>query len=451
MSRALDHSLLDATLLHLLDSPHWYVGFSGGVDSTALLHLLTRWRRGRDDVPAITALHVNHGLQQQAAEWVNHCAWICRFLDVPFKALDARVEADGEGLEAAARDARYAQFEAQLGEGDVLFLGHHQDDQVETLFLRLLRGAGVEGLAAMPAARRLGAGRLSRPLLDTPRSALEAYVAEHGLSCIEDPSNGDTSLDRNYLRAEVLPLLAARWPGYRKTVTRAGDHLAVAASALREARQLPATQFSCVGDPGLPVSSLVEPDSETAAATLRDWLKLGGYPAPDALALAEFLRQLREAGEDAAPRLDCGKYQLQRFQNAVYLLLTQDNLPEALPELAPGQSLTLPGIGDIGLARAEGEGVWLALDERPEVAVREGGERCRPVARKRSTSLKKLLQEAAIPPWWRDRVPLLQLDGEILAVGALGPCASERWGDVGEEDEASWQLYWKPAVAPGFD
>ncbi|QFU75522.1 tRNA lysidine(34) synthetase TilS [Halioglobus maricola] len=454
MSRALDHSALDATLGEFLDAPHWYVAFSGGSDSTALLHLIREWRRTRDTAPPLTALHVNHGLQQGAGEWQNHCAWICRFLDVHFEALEADVDPDGKGLEAAAREARYALLEATLEPGAVVFFGHHQDDQVETLFLRLLRGAGVDGLAAMPARRKLGRGELSRPLLDVPRSALDQYTERHGLSCIEDPSNSDISLDRNYLRAEVMPLLETRWPGYRKTVTRAADHMAEVAGWLRETEVTPQTQFSVLGDPGLALQSLLGEDEAESARLLRAWLKGGGYLAPGKIPLQEFLRQLRQLGkgaEDAAPRLDCGNYCLQRFQDGVYILPPEHEVDDELPALAPGESLDLSGIGEIGLERAADQGLWLALDEHPELRLRAGGERCRPVSRRRSASLKKILQEEGVPPWWRNRVPLLVLDEVILAIGALGPCDSERWGAEGEEEEASWQLYWKPAVAPGFD
>ena len=306
----LDPAQLDAPLLALTDAPHWYVGFSGGLDSTVLLHLLQRWCRAHAGAPPLTALHVDHGLQSSAEDWAVHCEWICRMLQVPFRRFDIQVTPDGRGPEAAARSGRYRVFEDTLQEGEVLFLAHHLDDQVETFFLRLLRGAGVQGLAAMPARRSLGQGRLVRPLLEFPRGQLEAYARQHSLDAVEDPSNRDTDLDRNFLRAELLPLLESRWPGYRRTVARACEHMTGAARTLQQAVPVPPTLRSALGDPGLAVEELLSVAPEAAAIKLRGWLASASLPAPDQATLEEFLRQLREAGADARPRLTCSAFTL---------------------------------------------------------------------------------------------------------------------------------------------
>lgn len=450
MSQALNHSVLDTSLAPLTGAPHWYVGFSGGVDSTALLQLMASWRRAHRTAPPLTALHVNHGLHPRSGEWENHCAWICRFLDVPFRALRAEVTAAGEGLEAAARDARYSLFEGQVGEGEVLFLGHHQDDQVETFFLRLLRGAGVEGLAAMSRERPLGRGRVVRPLLALSRGALEAHVLGCGLRCVEDPSNEDVEQDRNYLRHEILPRLERRWPGYRQTVTRASEHLAAAAGQLRDSVPELATLYGGAGDPGVPVADLAQAPESEAALALRNWLRERGCRSPEQAPLQELLRQLRQAGEGRGAELRCGDYRLSRYRDVLYLLPAESAPPAEPLSLAPGEVLDVPGVGRLCLERAE-EGFWLSADEELELRFRQGGERCHPVTRRRSNSLKKLLQESGIPPWWRERVPLLYLDEELLAVGGLGACRSSRWGGEAHEGEAPWELRWEPAVAGSFD
>lgn len=451
MSKAISHSELNAVLTAFASAPHWYVAFSGGVDSTALLQLISQWCKANSKAPPLTVLHVNHGLQTQAADWENHCAWICRFLDLPFVALNAEVEVEGKGLEFAARQARYALFEEQLQEGEVLFLGHHQDDQVETFFLRLLRGAGVEGLAAMPQQRELGKGVLFRPLLAYTRPQLEAYVESQGLRCVEDPSNEDLDLDRNYLRRQVLPLLAQRWPGYRQTITRASGHLAAASGIREEAVALPETCYSALGDPGLPQAFLNGDDDSEAALILRAWLKAGGYQAPDQSLLYEFLRQLRGSTRDARPLLNSGSYRLQRYKQAIYLLPEDSEFIDQALVIAPGESLDVPGIGRISLRRSEGEGIWLAADETLVLQWRDGGERCRLAGHKRSKSLKKILQEAGIPPWWRSRVPLLYLEDELLSLGSIGPCHSSRWGVSGQDAEAPWDFVWEPIIASGYD
>ena len=451
MSKAISHNELNADLSALTSAPHWYVAYSGGIDSTALLQLVNNWCKASGKAPPLTAVHVNHGLQAQAADWENHCAWICRFLDIPFIALSAEVETDGKGLESAARRARYAVFEEQLQEHEVLFLGHHQDDQVETFFLRLLRGSGIEGLAAMPRQRDLGEGALCRPLLDYTRPQLEAYVEAQGLRCIEDPSNEDLGLDRNYLRQEVLPLLGRRWPGYRQTITRATGHLAAASDLREESVTIPDVCFSALGDPGLPLSFLDEVEDAEAALVFRAWLKTGGYQAPDQSALDEFLRQLRASDRDARPQLNTGAYRLQRYKEAIYLLPEEVELLDQAITIAPGEALDVRGVGRISLQRSEGEGIWLAADETLLLQWRDGGERCRLPGHKRGKSLKKILQEAGVPPWWRPRVPLLYLEEEMLSLGVLGPLQSSRWGTSGQDAEAPWDLVWEPIIATGYD
>ena len=188
----------------------WHVALSGGLDSTVLLHLLVQLRKTHS-LPPITAVHVHHGLQAAADAWPAHCQALCKGLGVPLQVIAVQVQA-GASVERAARDARYQAFTAISGAGEVLLLGQHRDDQAETLLFRLLRGAGVSGLAGMPRQRRLGAGHLCRPLLDVSRAQLESYARAQGLSWIEDPSNSQTDFSRNFLRHEVLPVLARRWP-----------------------------------------------------------------------------------------------------------------------------------------------------------------------------------------------------------------------------------------------
>ena len=446
----LDHTVLDSLLSELPGAPHWTVGFSGGVDSTVLLHLLHRWCRANPGAPPLTALHVNHGMQSAADTWQVHCEWVCKILHIPV--ISCAVEVPAGGGEAAAREARYQAFEGQLQPGAILFLGHHLDDQVETFFLRLMRGAGVQGLAAIPARRPLGRSVLARPLLQTTRSQIERYADRHGLKTVEDPSNCDTAMDRNFLRAQLLPLLASRWPGYRQTVARASGHMAGAVAALGETHSVPETVRSVMGDPGLALADLVTVPGDTAAVKLRSWLLAAGHRAPDHAALDEFLRQLRVMDVDANPRLECSAYTLQRYRKAVYLL------PDPSPacstgsfSLTPGEHVEVPGVGRVGLQRTAGAGLSLAPDQQLRLAWRQGGERCRLPGRVGSNSLKKLLQEWQIPPWWRDRVPLLYLGDELLAVGDLAPCESSRWRASAPEGGRLWRVSWERTTNAACD
>lgn len=448
-----DHSILDNQLEPCLGAPRWYVGYSGGVDSTVLLHLLHCWTEHRGDAPPLSAIHVNHGLQAEADAWQGHCERFCHSLQIPLVCLRAEVRAGARGLEAAAREARYRLFGAQLQANELLLLAHHADDQVETFFLRLLRGAGVQGLAAMPATRPLGCGRLLRPLLQLPRRALEAYARSHQLQWIEDPSNRDSTRDRNFLRNEVLPLVARRWPGYRQTVTRASEHLGEAATQLAAAVPAPVSRSSSLGDPGLALAQLDNASPQSSAEVLRQWLRGQGLPTPDQASLAEFLRQVALATDQSAPRLQCGDYTLQRYRDGIYRLPGDVDVPpgHTLP-VTPEEVVELPDAqGRFWLSPVATDGIRLEAGDHPQLAWREGGERCRPRGRPGSASLKKLLQEYDVPPWWRRRVPLLYLDGELLAVGDLWLCDSSRWQAAADSGETLWQPHWERNITGAFD
>lgn len=442
---------LDSQLTGLLTAPHWYVGLSGGVDSTVLLHLLCDWRKHNPGSPPLSAIHINHGLQSEAAGWQRYCEDICRSLEIPCISRTVVVQPSGSG-EAAARVARYRAFEALLPPEAIVFLGHHLDDQVETFFLRLLRGAGVEGLAAMPRGRALGAAQLARPLLDYRRSEIEDYAAHHSLEYVIDPSNSNTAMDRNFLRAELLPLLATRWPAYRRAVIRASSHMAAAAKVLEDTVGVPETVYSRMGDAGLLLSQLNDAPDEIAATRLRSWLRSRGHQAPDTAAIDEFLRQLRVAGDDAIPRLACSSCTLQRYRDTVYLLPDCEAPPVALSlNLVPGASLEVPGVGTVSLLPSQGDGLELASDEQLVLRCRQGGERCRLPGRSGSRSLKVLMQEWSVPPWWRDRVPLVYLGGELVAVGDLARCETSRWRLASEAVEPLWIIRWKPPVGTTSD
>lgn len=429
-------------LADLLGAPRWLVAYSGGLDSSVLLHLLHSYCRDHAAAPALLAVHINHQLQPAAATWEQHCERVCASYGLPFLRRQVSVAIHGEGVESAARKARYRALAALLEPGDVVFLAHHQDDQMETLLLRLLRGAGLQGLQGMPASRSLGAGRLQRPLLDFPRSALEAYARESGLDWVDDPSNRDTRFDRNYLRHEVLPRLAMRWPACRRTTTRSARRLRAAAGVLDQLLPEVESVCSCLGDPGLALPPLLALPAETALLVLRRWLRQRSLPMPGRAPLTEFLRQLH-SGVRRGAMLDCGSYRLQRFAEALYLVTATELPAEAWTEaaLAPGPALTLPAGDKLALEPAgDAPGIRLQTGEQLTLRWRRGGERCHLPGRKGSRSLKNLLQEAAIPPWWRQRLPLLYLGDELLAVADLWLFDSSRLAPGGGPD--AWRPRW---------
>jgi tRNA(Ile)-lysidine synthase len=447
----LSYADLDAELCTLLDATVWYVGFSGGIDSSVLLHLLHQWCAAHPGAPPLHAIHINHALQPAAAHWQLHCESVCAGLALPLSCTSVEVRATGSA-EVAAREARYGAFEAQLPPRGVLFMGHHLDDQVETFFLRLMRGAGVEGLAAIPHRRRLGEGVLVRPLLDVPRTEIAHYAAHHRLAFVDDPSNNNTAMDRNFLRAQVLPLLASRWPGYRQTVGRAGRHMAAAAALMADVVGVPQTVNSAMGDTGFSLASLLAGTEEVAAAGLRMWLRASGLQAPEAAQLAEFLRQLRVSAVDAGPRLACGSYSLQRYREAVYIVPVWDApAPSGALSLTVGSVLRVPGVGVLSLQSAQENGLYLRPGESLGLLWRRGGERCRLPGRSGSRLLKTLWQEWHVPPWWRERVPLLYLGEELLAVGDVACCESSRWREQAQAGEQLWTLRWERDPRAVFD
>ncbi|MEQ9394463.1 tRNA lysidine(34) synthetase TilS [Haliea sp.] len=402
----------------------WLLAFSGGLDSTVLLHLLHEYRRSHPGAPPLNAVHVNHNLQPAAVAWEQHCQQVCAALEVPLLLRRVAVDAGGRGIEAAAREARYRALADSLQAGDVMFFAHHQDDQVETLLLRWLRGAGLQGLQGMPVTRALGPGQLSRPLLAWPRTALEACARRRRLQWIDDPSNVDTGFDRNYLRHEVLPLLARRWPGYRSSMVRSARQLASAAAVLDELLPTPPPCATLLGDPGIPVASLLQDPAGTGWLVLHQWLAERGLPTPPRAPAGEFLRQLQSGG--GSPELAWSGQRLRRFGDGVYLLPAGDTTAwAAAGQLAAGATLELPGGGSLALVPAgAGPGIRLEPGAFLTVCTRSGGERCQPLGRAGSQRLKKLLQEAGVPPWWRDRLPLLYLDDSLVAVADLWLCAS---------------------------
>lgn len=285
---------------------HCLVAWSGGLDSTLLLHLLVAARRSHPRELRLRAVHVDHGLQPAAVQFRRFCRDTARRWRVPLSVRRVRVEVPrGGSLEEAARDARRAALAATLQPGELLLTAQHADDQLETLLLAVLRGAGPHGLAGMPAKAAFGSGRLLRPLLQFDRAAIAAAAAAAGVQWVEDPTNLEDRFDRNYLRGRVLPLLRARWPAAARTAVRSAGHCAEAAAALDA---LAATGLAAAADgAGLQVAVLRRFSLTRRAAVLRAWLQRAGARAPNQRHLHQ-IEAMMAARPDAHPLLrlpDC--------------------------------------------------------------------------------------------------------------------------------------------------
>ena len=428
------------------DVRHYYVGLSGGLDSMVLLHALASLA-----LP-VRAIHVHHGLSSNADSWQQHCEAVCQALGVPLTVSRVEVRSEGAGVEEAARRARYQVFAQVIGPGDLLLLGHHRDDQAETVLYRLLRGSGPRGLGAMSASRVLGAGRLLRPLLDQPRAALEDYARAHDLSWVEDESNQSRHYDRNYLRHEVLPVINARWPDAAAALAGSAELCREVDTLLGELAALDLKSLvsaSAPSDKCLPWSGLAGLSLARRHNLLRYWFQQAGMAAPGRQHLDELDAQFFGVGvvaSDCHERELCsGEWRVRVFAGSLYLLPSADWQPPAeglwLDWLKPAQGITLPGGDTLAWRPASRPGTGLAprwLDSRWQVTWRRGGERCRPAGREHSQTVKKLLQEYRLPTWLRARVPLLMVEGELAAVGDLWVCEAFS----AAPDETGYQCHW---------
>ncbi|WP_296264926.1 tRNA lysidine(34) synthetase TilS [Pseudomonas sp. UBA6562] len=398
-----------------LNAPRWYVAFSGGLDSTVLLHALHAYGQ-RHGAPPLCAVHVHHGLQAVADTWPDHCRQVCEHLGVELRVVRVQVES-GASLEQAARTARYAAFAEVLEEGAVLFTGQHRDDQAETLLLRLLRGAGVRGLTAMPAARRLGRGHLLRPLLDFSREQLREHAEQAGLVWIEDPSNDDVRFARNYLRGEVLPVLRRRWPQVGLSLARSAAHLGEAQDLLDElARDDLQTAsagqaFAWSGVDSLGLQALKDLSPARQRNALQYWLA-PRTRLPDTRHWAGW-EALRDAAVDAQPVWRLSDGQLLRSQGRLWWLQGSWLRPPqgGLTWPNPDVALALPNNGRLQLLGAPPSGAL-------RVEYRQGGEMLEVPGRGRR-DLKRLLNEQQVPTFIRQRLPLVWQGERLLAVANL--------------------------------
>lgn len=405
-------------------SGRWVVGFSGGADSYALLHALAALDGlGRE----VLAVHVHHALQAQAEAWASQCADVADALGVAFQLLRVSVPlASEQGLEAAARSARYAALAELMQTGDVLLTAHHRDDQAETLLLQLLRGAGPAGLASMPGLVPFGAGWHGRPLLEQPRDALQDYLRRHGLDWIEDPSNRSLAAARNYLRHRIMPALRARWPAAERTLARAAQHQAETLELLSTLGRID-VEKAAGDEPGtLSVAALRTLSRARLHNALRVWLADKGLPVPNAARLEQVRGRVLDAVADAQPHLRWPGGELRRYRDTLYGM-------RPLPPHDPAQSiawsldapLLIPSLG-LELSVADLRANAAALKHSGEslsIRFRRGGERCRVHGAQHTKALKTLLQEAGVPPWERDRIPLLYVGEHLHEV--IGYCLCE--------------------------
>ena len=404
-----------------------------------MLHLMARLKEESGD--RIRAVHVNHNIQRESGVWAGHCRETCRALGVELEVLEVDANAPGkESPESWARHQRYAAIEDILAEGEILLTAHHQDDQLETLLLRLLRGSGVLGLASMRAVRTFGKGLHARPLLHHSRAQLSAYARSNKLDWIEDPSNADTHWDRNFIRHEVIPVIKTRWPALARPLTRTIQVCSETQELLDDvARQ---DLLSCAGEkPDLLVVDRVKQLSVPRQKNLvRYWARSLNLPPPDSRQLPRIVADVIQARQDSGARVSWKGAALHRYGNYVQLTEPLEEFDRAAVRVWDFAGPCRLDYGELTARAGYGSGLKKELCNaaRVEVRYRRGGEKIRLPGRTCRHRLKKLFQEARTPPWLRERVPLVYVGDRLAMVAGF-------WTDadfLAGADEPSWIVTW---------
>lgn len=413
------------------------VAYSGGVDSSVLLNLLSRHREKLN--MEIVAVHVNHQLSPVAENWIKHCKNICENENIRFEIITVNAKKPkGHSQEAYARELRYAVLEKMMGTDDLLLTGHHKDDQAETLIQQLMRGAGPDGLAAMPVIRKFGQGWLVRPLLDFSRKQIRDYAEQHGLKWIEDESNQDTDIDRNYIRNHVIPCLQERWPSVINILSRSAGHQAEVVNLLREVAEQDYEKARGEQPDILEITSLKKLPEARMKNVIRYWLKKNGHQPASTSVMDIIIGELIFAGDDREPLVNWHETEIRRYRNNIYVMKPMVKISSDIEVIWDLEQPLDVESGRLTARQVVGKGLKsVSINNNiVQVRYRRGGETIRPAGRKETHKLKKLFQEAGVPPWKRDRVPLIYINDQLVAVTGY-------WIDdsfMADETEPGWDI-----------
>jgi len=394
----------------------WCLAYSGGVDSQVLLHLLHLTKL------EVMAVYIDHGLQAISTEWAKHCAYQCQQFDIPFQLI--RVDAlpkKGEGPEAAARTARYSALKNIIEKDMCLLTAQHQDDQSETVLLQLFRGAGAAGLSAMPELSAFSAGWHYRPLLGHTQQSILDYAEQNNLTWIEDPSNQQQDYYRNYLRHTVIPGIKERWPSLDKTLSVFAQQQAENTELLSVLGNMDLQSALIEGD-CLDITVLKNHDDARLRNLLRCWAKRSDYSTPSRAVLMQIVRQLQSESHDTHSLVSWAGVEVRRFRDRLFILKTRHHDQAQIFELSVDEPLIISSIEKTLILeqKIDSENSYLLskdiLSLPLSIRFRQGGEKLKPTGRSGSHTLKSLFQEAAIPSWQRERIPLLYAGDKLGAV-----------------------------------
>ena len=418
-------------------STSFVVAFSGGMDSTALLHLMVQLRQ-QGHIHDLQAVHVHHGLSAFADEWLAHCQHLCQQWDVPLSVSRVNLTNKGKGIEQAAREGRYQVFSDTLGDHSVLLQGHHRDDQTETILQRLFRGTGVEGIQGIPEYRVLGDGAIFRPLLPTPRQQIEAYIQQNDLTHIEDDSNADEQYSRNYLRQTIIPLIEDRWPGAPGRIVAFANE---AGAVHRQVADITAENLKqcleyhpewLLGEqPLLNWHRVQQLNANQQSSVVRSWLQHQGVRMTSRFQLQQIFNELMDARIDGEPQLNIGEgISIRRFRQVLGVLDERQLLSDFDPFVWHWQENNSIALGARSLmikpSASANKRVNVRLPDSSLTICRRchvsGHEKIAIAGRSGRKSLKRWLQEYHVPPWLREFVPLIYDNGQMVAAAGLWVC-----------------------------
>ena len=413
------------------------IAFSGGMDSTVLLHVM---KNIIDEKSQIRAIHINHNIVDNSKVWTRTCKSICKNFGIDIEIISLEVTHNGYGLEAAARDERYKKLKEKLYENEYLLTAHHEEDQMETVFLRMARGTGLDGLQGINEKYSFGEGIIFRPMLEVSKTSVMDYAKEHQLKWVEDSSNQDTHFDRNFLRKKIIPQFRERWPSIASSVSRLSQ---LSAQNIKILNQIAEEDIGPIANMNeLPLAKLLDKSFERANNMLRYIILANGMSIPSMKTLQDGLKEMLDPETDKSV-IAWKDYCIRKYKNHLYFLSNSDLEPNKVDVRIPweiGKTVNLgENIGTIEATFIHGDGLSIEkCENKLTISYRQGGELIKPIGHRINKSLKNLFQENQILPWMRDKIPLIYYQDELVSVADL-------WFNqnyVASQNEAGFVVNW---------
>ena len=413
------------------------IAFSGGVDSTVLLHAI---KNIIDEKSQIRAIHINHNIVGNSKVWAKTCKSICKNIGIDIEIISLEVTHNGYGIEAAARDERYKKLKEILYENEYLLTAHHEEDQMETVFLRMARGTGLDGLQGINEKYSFGEGIIFRPMLEVSKTSVMDYAKEHQLKWVEDSSNQDTHFDRNFLRKKIIPQFRERWPSIASSVSRLSQ---LSAQNIKILNQIAEEDIGPIANMNeLPLAKLLDKSFERANNMLRYIILANGMSIPSMKTLQNGLKEILDPETDKSV-IAWKDYCIRKYKNHLYFLRSSDLEPNKINVRIPweiGKAVNLgENIGTIEATFIHGDGLSIEkCENKLTISYRQGGESIKPIGHRINKSLKNLFQENQILPWMRDKIPLIYYQDELVSVADL-------WFNqnyVASQNEAGFVVNW---------